>query len=599
MDKNNLTGFLLMGALLVGFFIFSDKKAKEQQQEKQEQKEEVVKPSDKGYLGDTTMIQSSLTTDSIAIDSLSQEVVANEEFFVLENEQLKLTFSNKGGRLVQAEMNQYENYESYIGEKPHEPITLFTEDHSQFSWNIDGKQSKDILFQVEQTEQSITFTKGDYVQEYMLNPENPFVIDYAVDFGVSEAELDWSINFVLQEKDIRSEREFTFAAYKPVDGKFKKFNKRQKGISTKVVPDPLHFISFRQRFFNQTIAGNGIFSNTTITSTLNQEDTENIKQLDAKTSVDFTQGKATMQLLISPNDRDILKSFDKHLVNIQPKGVLGLTKALAALFNMIKGAFNNYGLLILLMTIVIKLILTPLTYRSYLSQAKMGVLKPEIEQLKVKYKNDQAKISQEQMKLYSKAGVNPLGGCIPSVIQIPIFFSLYYFFRSSIYFRQKDFLWAEDLSTYDSIIKLPFTVPIFNWDHISIFAILYGVALFFSMRLTTSMSQGVMGASQTPEKKDDMANMMHTQMKFMQYAMPVFLPFIFNAFPVALTFYYFCYNMINALQTLIIKKFVIDEDKILAQIEENKKKPKKKGGFRQKLEEAMKAQQELQQKDKK
>lgn len=603
MDRNNIIGFLLLAILIAGYSIYSKQKAEElkaieEAKVQQNETDEQVADSTANYSDGIQSAEVNDTTVQNVQDSTTVATpVQNEEFTTLENDKLALTFSNKGGRIVKAVLKEHESYQSHYDDEESEfaPVTLYDAEHSSFNWTTNGQQTQNTFFEVEETEQGIRFTNGEISQTYQFSDENPYLIDYTANFGqATEAELNWNTNFVLQEKDMRSDREFTFFAYRTANGKFKKFRKNKEQAS-KLVEEPLDYIVQRQRFFSQTIIGDGVFEGTQLTSSYDKDDPVNIKLLETETEVDLTNGSANLQLFIAPNERDILRTVDKSLVNIQPKGILGLTKALAWLFDVFRPFFKNYGLLILLMTILIKLVLTPLTYKSYLSQAKMSVLKPEVAELNEKFKDDPAKKSQEQMKLYNKAGVNPLGGCIPSLLQIPIFFSLYYFFRSSIFFRQKEFLWANDLSTYDEVLKLPFNIPIMG-DHISLFAVLYGVALFFSMQMTTSMGMGGMPTAPTGGGKDEggMANMMQTQMKFMKYAMPIFLPVIFNSFPAALTFYYFCYNVINAVQTWVIKKFVIDEDKIHAQIQENKKKPSKKSGFRKRLEEAMKAQQEMQ-----
>lgn len=604
MDKNNIIGFLLLAILIAGYSIYSRQKAEEL--EAIEEAKKIQAEQQQNHTDSTAnyvdTLHSALETEP-AVDSINQntttvEVAQQEqELIVLENEKLSLTFSNKGGRIVKAVLKDYESYESHFSENENEfePVTLYDAEHSTFNWTVNGLQTKQTYFDIEKIENGITFTNGELSQTYRFSDDNPYLIDYTANFGTAaNANLNWNTNFVLQEKDMRSDRQFTFFAYQTAEGKFKKY-RNNKEEDSKLIDEDLDYIVQRQRFFSQTLLGNGVFTDTKLSQSYNKEDSVNVKLLETETEVELNNGAVGLQILIAPNEREILSSVNKSLVNIQPKGILGLTKALSWLFDVFRPYFSNYGLLILLMTVLIKLVLTPLTYKSYLSQAKMSVLKPEVAELNEKYKDDQAKKSQAQMQLYSKAGVNPLGGCIPSLLQIPIFFSLYYFFRSSIFFRQKEFLWAKDLSTYDEVIKLPFNIPIMG-DHISLFAVLYGVALFFSMQMTTNM--GGMGAMPTSSSggKDEggMANMMQTQMKFMKYAMPVFLPVIFNSFPAALTFYYFCYNVINAVQTWVIKKFVIDEDKIHAKIQENKKKPKKQSGFRKRLENAMKAQQEMQ-----
>jgi len=612
MDRNNSIGILLMAVLFIGYTLYSSNKARELQAEEEAKMAEQAKLDSLENIANVEDSLEVLTPDSTRVDTTQNGLPATsiettdqaKQEFVLENEKLRLTFSNKGGRLIRAELLEFESYKTHYDEDDTEklPVSLYTENTSKFNWSINGQDTEDLFFEAQANNESVEFTNPatGIVQAYRFNDDNPYLVDYSVSMPDDEVNLEWDTHFLLQEKDMRSDREFTFLAYKTAAGKFKKFKKLKEEAST-LVDEPVDYITQRQRFFNQTILSTGAFSDVKLSSSYDRDDqTDFTKLLQSESEVRLNDGEAEFQILISPNEREILKGIDKKLVNIQPAGIFGLTKALAWMFDLFRPMFSNYGLLILVMTLLIKLILTPLTYRSYLSQAKMSVLKPELAELKEKHGDDQARMSQEQMKLYGKAGVNPLGGCLPSVLQIPIFFSLYYFFRSSIFFRQKEFLWAKDLSTYDSVIDLPFNLPLIG-GHISLFAILYGIALFFSMRTNRGMMTGGMPAPSTSNKKGggDMQNMMQMQMKFMQYAMPVFLPLIFNAFPAALTFYYFCYNIINALQTLVIKKFIIDEDKILQKIEKNKEKPKKKSGFRKRIEDAMKAQQELAEKQKK
>ncbi len=604
MDRNNYIGLGLMVILLFGYSIWTNNNKAKQLEEEKLKTEQFKKDS---------LAQVEAQAEQLPIDKASelenqttdtlQNIEENtnitpKEYYILENEDLRLTFSNYGGRINEAELLKYESYPNYINDtSSFIPLKLYNQEHSKFNWNIDGKNTEDLVYEVSEGPNYIEFTnpQNQIRQRFEFDDANPYLIHYSLKSPSTQdvAKLDWQTNFVLQEHDMRSEREFTFFAYKNEEGELKKIKKAKEEVQ-EMKPEPIDFIVERQRFFSQTLLGEDLFTSNQFYSKFNRDDLKNIKHLDAGSEVKLTNGNANFDIFIAPNDRSILASVDKKLPNIQPKGIFGLTKAFSWMFNLARPYFVNYGLLILTMTLIIKLILTPLTYRSYLSQAKMAVLKPELEELKAKYPDDQAKYSQEQMKLYNKAGVNPLGGCLPSLIQLPIFFSLYYFFRTSIFFRQKKFLWAEDLSTYDEFIHLPFKLP-FLGDHISLFAVLYGVALFFSMRMNKGMMSGGLPSAPPSNKKDggDMQQMMQTQMKFMQYAMPVFLPVIFNSFPAALTFYYFCYNMINALQTWAIKTYIIDEDKIHKQIQENKAKPKKQSGFRKRLEDAMKMQQEL------
>jgi len=609
MDKNNRIGLLLMGLVIIGFTYWNSIEAQKKAEAEKIEEEARIQDSIKNaalnpttvpidtpqvVITDNQIPEKTVSTAEVDTSITQAITVAVEEFYTLENEKLKLTLSSKGGRIVKAELKEYDTFEShYTDSIKNTPVKLYDTETSRFDWGYNDlgttRHTEDQFFTAQESEEGITFTSenGNAVQSYRFSSKDPHLLEYDITLPDSKAELNWETTFVRQEKGMRSEREFTGFAFKKTNGDFKKFKAMKDGAS-KTESDKMVYLVQRQRFFNQTIFSTGIFQNTSMTSSFDKDDKVNIKTLKLSTEADLEAGKKTsMNILIGPNDRELLKSIDSKLVNILPKGVIGipLVKWIAGLFNFMKPLSSNYGLIILLMTILIKLALSPLTYRSYLSQAKMAVLKPELAELKEKYGKDQQRMSQEQMKLYSKAGVNPLGGCIPSLLQIPIFFSLYYFFRTSIYFRQKPFLWAEDLSTFDSLIQLPFALPFSGGSsHLSIFAVLYGLALFVSMRTT----QGMNGMAMSGGAGGPGGDMMKTQMKIMQIGMPIFLPLIFNAFPVALTFYYVCYNIINTIQTLVIKKFIINEDKIHAKIQENKKKVKKKSKFQQRLETAMK-----------
>ncbi len=608
MDNNNKIGLVLMVILVVAYSFFSTNQAKKKQAELEAQR---IEQAEEDSLNNLTQSDQTISEVPTMVESTTEEqaVIPDSIDFVqqdydLINEDLHLTFSNLGGRINEVKLLQYESYPNYAADSTFVPLDLYTRDHSSFNWKFLGLNSDLLPYdQVNQGEDFIEFTNSEHgvLQRYAFNKDNPYIIEYSVQLPnqLSEADLEWAINFELQEHDMRSERDFTYFAYKTSEGKFKRIKKLKEEVA-ELVSEPLNVMTQRQRFFSQSLLGDALFTDNNFKANYNKTDSINVKHLAIASNVALDQGKANFEIFIAPNDRKILATADAQLPNIQPKGFFGLTKGFSWMFNLVRPYFANYGLLILAMTLIIKLILSPLTYRSYLSQAKMAVLKPEIAELKEKYSDDQAKFSQEQMALYNKAGVNPLGGCIPSVIQIPIFFSLYYFFRTSIFFRQKPFLWANDLSTYDEFLHLPFKLPILG-DHISMFAILYGVSLAISMRMNNSMMAGGMPSAPAGNNKEggDMQQMMQMQMKFMQYGMPIFLPIIFNSFPAALTFYYFCYNMINALQSWIIKNFIIDEDKIHQEIQENKAKPKKQSGFRKRLEDAMKMQQEMQEQQKK
>ncbi len=285
-----------------------------------------------------------------------------------------------------------------------------------------------------------------------------------------------------------------------------------------------------------------------------------------------------MDLYFGPSDYKVLDKYARNLDEIIPLGwgIFGWINRYVFIpfFNFLSDFFPH-GLAIIIMTIVVRIVMSPVTYKSYLSQAKMKVLRPEITEINEKFKKEPMKRQQETMALYSKAGVNPMAGCIPALLQIPVFYALFSFFPSAFELRQKSFLWADDLSSYDAVAKLPFHIPFYG-DHVSLFPILASVAIFFYMQMTTGQQ---MPQQPQQEGMPDMAKMM----KIMMYISPVMMLFFFNNYASGLSLYYFVSNLITILIMLVIKYYILDENKIHAQIQENKKNPKKMGAFQQKM----------------
>ena len=313
-------------------------------------------------------------------------------------------------------------------------------------------------------------------------------------------------------------------------------------------------------------------------------DTVFTKNYLARVPLAFNDGAINydMNLYYGPSKFDILNNYDRNLDEVMPLGwgIFGWINRFVfiPLFGFLS-TFLPYGIGIIVMTVLVRLVLSPVTYKSYLSQAKMKVIRPEVTALGEKYKNDPMKKQQETMKLYSKAGVNPMAGCIPALLQMPLLYALIYFFPSVFDLRQKNFLWADDLSSYDSIYQLPFNIPFYG-DHVSLFPILASVAIFFYMRMTTGDQQM---SAPTQEGMPDMGKIM----KVMLYISPVMMLFFFNNYASGMSLYYFVSNLITIGIMLVIKNYIIDTDKIHAKIEENKAKPKKEGKFQKKMREMM------------
>ena len=357
---------------------------------------------------------------------------------------------------------------------------------------------------------------------------------------------------------------------------------RKSGDET--LSTPVEWISFKQHFFNSTLLSSTPMKGKI--SLLQQDSLPTVKMMTAEMTVPYApkpEVSYKMQFFFGPNDYYLLKDYghDLHKVVAVAYGPFGWFASpvskyfILPLFWWLNTYSLNYGIIILIMTVLIKIILTPFTYKSYLSQVKMRVLKPELDELREKYKNDQARFGQEQMKIFSSAGVSPLGGCLPMLFQMPILVAMYCFFPNSIEMRQQGFLWAKDLTAYDSILNLSFSIPGYG-DHVSLFTILMTV---------TSISMAYYNSQMTS---------MTGQMKWMQYLMPVFLMVIFNNLSAALTYYYFLFNLLTLGQNWLIKKFLIDEKAIHAKIQENRKKPMKKNSWAARLEEAAKKRQQMQ-----
>jgi len=329
-------------------------------------------------------------------------------------------------------------------------------------------------------------------------------------------------------------------------------------------------------------------------------DTTFTKAFYLKTPLSLQAGELNynMNWYIGPNDFQILKKYDRNIKEIVNLGwgIFGYLNRwiFIPVFNFLQLFIGNYGLIIILLTIVVRIIMSPLVYKSYLSSAKMKVLKPEMEDINKRLpgKENAMKRQQETMALQSKAGVSPLAGCIPAILQMPVFFALFRFFPSNIDLRQKGFLWADDLSAYDSIYELPFRIPMYG-SHISLFPILASLAIFFYMKMSQDQQMGMQQPQQ--EGMPDMQKMM----KMMMYLSPVMMLVFFNMYASSLSLYYFVSNLLTVAIMLVIKHYIIDEDKIHAKIQENKLKPKKEGKFRQRLNQAMSQAQEQQAQQKK
>ncbi|RAJ83243.1 YidC/Oxa1 family membrane protein insertase [Chitinophaga dinghuensis] len=612
MDRNSVIGFLLMGLLLVGYIFYNNKQAQNAAHEKaiQDSIANVNKP--KTVPVDTVASLAGTQLDSAHQAQISGEygvfaaaAVGTEQTSVLENDVVKITFSNKGGQPASVQLKKFKTHEG-------QPLMLTNNSFNRLSVEVPASPTKslpsaDLFFAASQPQQSgdqqsisyrLNAAGGAYLEfTYSLKPGS-YVVDYnihAVGFNnilpgnQKTIALQWNSQEDKQEQDMQNERLNNQVHWMTNKEKHDYFTLQR--TPHEKLDNELKWISVKQQFFNTTfIAKKTDFASADINTKVPESanivgQTYTTLQIPYDRSADFN---FPIEIYYGPNHYKTLKSFDLGMEKIIPlgSGIFAFVKyvnkwLIIPVFNFLSGFIHNYGLIIILLTIFIRLLIAPFTYQSYVSQAKMKVLKPEIEELKKKYGDDQQTFGVEQMKLFKSAGVNPLGGCLPMLLQLPILVAMYSFFPSSIELRQESFLWATDLSTYDSIAHLPFNIPFYG-DHVSLFTLLMTVTSF----MLAFYNRG-------------MADQSNPAMKYMPYIMPIMFLGIFNRTAAALTFYYFLSNLVSIILQFVIQKFVINEAKIHAQIQENKKKPVNKSKWQGKLEEMQKRQQEMQQRNKK
>ncbi|MBD98533.1 MAG: membrane protein insertase YidC [Verrucomicrobia bacterium] len=634
MDKNTFTGLLLIIAILIGSFILNAPSEEEIAEQKRmrdsvaqveaqkeridEEREQINETQAAEDETNTALIaNTNATSDSSSVDSV-QDIQAEqlygsfaaatkgeEQFYLLESDVLKLTFSNKGGRLISASLKDYETYEGM-------PLELF-DSTSRFNLNFFTRDNKNIYtdeLYFRSDNQNTRITGSDEVKMVFRLPaandrylEYIYTIkgdSYLIDFDVNlvkmdevldmrsgEIYLDWMVNAPNQEKSLKNQRDATTVFYK-----YKGEDVDDLGIGAEEKEEfeaSLKWVSLKQQFFNTTLIADEFFekSKSFAEVTTDEGSLDYVKTLKTSLTLPVNGNSLEtfgMSLYLGPNKYNILKQHGDDLQDIINLGwgIFGWVNQFAVIpvFNFLDSFSLSYGIIILILTILLKVVLSPITYKTYLSGAKMRVLKPEIDDINKKYKDDAMKKQQAMMTLYRQTGVNPLSGCVPLLIQMPILFAMFRFFPASIELRQEGFLWADDLSTYDSIYNFPdgFSIPFYG-DHISLFTLLMAVSIMLYTKFNSQMTMSA--AAEGP---------LAAQMKIMTYLMPVMMLFFFNSYSSGLSYYYFLANIISIGQTFLIRKLFINEGAIRAKIEENKKKPKgkKKSGFQKRLEEMAK-----------
>lgn len=593
MDRNQAAGLILFAAVLLIYSIFF-----------------ATTPEPLPEELNNTNVTQTIPQESVAVDTIAQEIIqpdsiqdliAQRQFgvfapmtkgtaeeVVLENDLIAVTLSTKGAEIVKVELKEFKTWDQ-------RPLVLLDNETSDLSYTIQTDKGplslNDFYFnptlsstEVEGTPASIlTFIaksgSGAITRTYTLL-DGAYVLEKSLEFtGLSSnlkdsnVQINWDDRLTRQEQDIEESRRKTNVNFFTLAGSHDYLSATSEEDNEDVA-EPLKWVSFSQRFFTTGIIAGDNFSS----AKLNQQtptDTLSIKNVQIGLVLPLVENKTNLSYYFGPNRYNTLKKITPGFENNVDMGYFFVSWVnkyiIVNLFQFLEKYFSNYGIIIIIIVLIIKIALTPLTYKSYIGMAKMRVIKPEIDELKAKYPDDPTKMQQEQMKLFGQLGVSPISGCLPLVFQMPFLFAMFFFFPNAIELRQQSFLWAHDLSTYDSILKLPFTIPFYG-SHVSLFTILMTVSQIAYTHFNNQLT------AQTGP------------MKNLGYIMPVVFMFVLNSFPAALSFYYFVSNMVTFGQQALIKLFV-DDAKIREKIEQNKVKnvDKKKSKFQQKLEDAMKA----------
>ncbi|MNX43644.1 Membrane protein insertase YidC [compost metagenome] len=623
-DLNSIIGFVLIFGILIWIMYQNQPSDKEIAAEKAKKelvaKQEAQAKADKTKTAVLPVATTAATPgDTVQLANLQKTLggfaysatlpSAKEGFTTIENEKIKLKIANKGGYIVEATLKEFEKFHKGSGQL----VELIKDNNSNLNIQLQTTDnrtlnSKDLFFEPTLTkngaDQILTMRLKAGANEFL---EYKYVLkadDYLVGFDIRSQglnkvlnsskplDLQWDLRTYRNEKSISYENRYAEINYEYGDEKYSYVNHTGQGKIEN--PEKLSYVAFKQHFFTTILSTEKPFETSKLQSDdlVKDEkiDTVFTKQFRATVPLAFTNGEVDykMSWYFGPSDYKVLKSYDKNFEKIIPLGwgIFGWINRwiFIPLFGFLSSTIGlSLGIAIIIFTILIKLAMSPITYKSFLSQAKMKVLRPEITELGEKFKKDPMKKQQETMKLYNKAGVNPMAGCIPALIQLPFMYASFQFFPSAFELRQKGFLWADDLSSFDSVVKLPFTIPLYG-DHISLFPILAAIAIFFYMKMTSGDQQ--MAAPQQ-EGMPDMAKMM----KIMIYVSPLMMLIFFNSYGAGLSLYNFISNLITIGIMFVIKNYIVDTDKIHTQIQENKlKEPKKQSKFQQRLQEVMEQQ---------
>ena len=603
LDTNSLIGFLLIGAILL-YMLWQNQPTPEQLAAQEAQQEQIDKNAE-ADLG-TEAIDSN---QNIALAQQKSQIgdfayslelpSAKDDFTTFENDLLALKINNKGGAISEVKLKTFVNYDSI-------PVFLVKEGTARFNLSFSTADNRilntsDLYFEPSYStignntvlSMKLKVSEDQYLEYiYTLKP-NDHMLGFSVrSQGLSgtfnsnqAANFEWDLKALRQDQSITFENRYTRLSYEYDGDKTSKLS--QAGEDEEDLEN-VSWISYRQHFFSSILVPDSPLKKARISSfdLVDDEtiDTVYTKRYNTKFPINYTAGELAynMNFYFGPTYNKVLEKYNKNLEGSIPFGwgIFGwINKAVFSPLYAWLSSFLSYGIAIIVMTIMVKILLSFVQYKQFLSQAKMKILKPELDAIRQKHKKDKMKAQQETLALQNKAGASPISGCLPGLLQIPVFYSLFMFFPIAFELRQKPFLWVEDLSSYDTIAELPFNIPFYG-DHISLFPILASIAIFFYMRMTTGQN---MANQPVQEGMPDMAKMM----KYMIYFSPLLMLFFFNNYASGLSLYYFVSNLISIGIMLVIKNYIIDEEKVLAKINVSKAKPKKQNRFQKKMAEIM------------
>ena len=602
MDRNTVIGFVLMGILLFLYLFISTKNSQDFDKQKKHYDDSIaitrLHQDSIARLKDNVKNKPSLAIDTTGF---RQAVAGTEQLLTVENNVMRIVFTNKGGQPKEVELKKFKAYDS----TPAKVVNPASDNHFSYAINTGNQSAQiaDLFF----NEGSVT-KNADGSQTVVFQLPSPggeslrhhFTIrpdDYMIDWDVqaenaSKLFAGNNLNFTWHYEPMRIQKTVSYEKRQANISYYEANNFDYISRKTEVnFEKPVQWIAVSQQFFNTTLVAKDNFSSGSLKWAREQSDSSNlVAKVDASLQSKLPPGNPSvvpLQIYYGPNDYSILKKepvagMDK-IIDLG-RGFYSFVRPINVylvmpVFDFFKRFIASYGIVIMLLTIVIRVVTSPLVYSSYLSGAKMKALRPEIDEMKKRVGNDQQRASMEQMKLFREAGVNPLGGCIPALLQIPIFFALYSFFNSTIELRNQSFLWAHDLSAFDSVLNYGFNIPLYG-DHISLFGLLASATNFIISLYGMSMT--------TPDQNNP-------AMKYMPYIMPIMFLFFFNNLPSALTWYYTVSNVITAALQFVIQHYIIDHDKILAKLQANRNKPKTKPKWQERFEQMQDTQKKVQQ----